>query len=279
MQRIKDGGKAVPSTDSLGEYLLRFVKLPNERGIRVKDRLKEISPESEDYPLVLALGMVDHDFRGIADLFQLSNAILLMRKGGVKDINEILEDPKYFWVYENIRVGLTALSYLATGDKNFLVQVDSGNVPDLLRVMNSDRIKCSYDFGKIQAISSDQYIAIHQLVKNAWKKVQNNGVIDETIEVRLKETYSQMVVTVKDNGAGISDDKLPIIFGNYTEGGTGIGLQIVKRIMDLRKGHIEAVSTVPEGGTFRYDTKSNTTVKIGEHQPQGTAFTLYFPKV
>jgi hypothetical protein len=51
-----------------------------------------------------------------------------------------------------------------------------------------------------------------------------------------------------------------------------------KRIMDLRKGFVEVISTRHGKETFRYDTLSNATEKVEEGQPQGTAFALYFPK-
>ena len=84
-------------------------------------------------------------------------------------------------------------------------------------------------------------------------------------------------ITVIDRGTGIYKDKLPIIFGTYTEDGTGIGLQLVKRILDLRGGYAEVTSTQLGAPTFKYNTSSGELQQIQQY-PQGTTFRLYFPK-
>jgi len=64
---------------------------------------------------------------------------------------------------------------------------------------------------------------------------------------------------VKDNGIGISEKDLPFIFERFyrsdesrdkNTGGTGIGLTIVKAIVEAHKGTISVKSTLGEGSTF-----------------------------
>ena len=215
------------------------------------------------------------------------NALLLIsiKKGNVKRINELLEDSLYFLTYENLRIGLNAIAYLATGDNRFSVEVATRNVPELLQGMDSGKLRCTYDVNRVQKISSEQFLAMHQLVKNAKRKVYgakeaslSPESVKDNLEVKLKESDSQLVLTVKDYGTGISADILPRIFGTYTEGGIGIGLQFVKRILDLKRGYAEVISTQPGKATFEYGTRANSSIKLAENLPQETSFALYFPK-
>ena len=191
----------------------------------------------------------------------------------------------YFISYENLRIGMNSIEYLATGNKRFLMPLQTKDVPSLLEGLYPVKPKCSFDFGDIQAVSSDQYFTIHQLVKNAVKFVyqakeesKTPDIIDDSIVIRVNETDIHLVATVKDNGTGIINDKMGLIFGGYTDGGTNVGLRIVKRILDLSGGYAEVISTRAGKETFKYNTKTNTTLKIGDNQPHGTTFALYFPK-
>ncbi len=249
--------------------------------------ISESLANSEEYSSALGLKLLPHDFKARAALFQCETLDLrgYVKENKTRDITELFGDKIYFTTYENLRIGLNTIAYLALGDKKFLVPVQCENVPTLLAGMYAGKPKCSFDFGDASRISSGQYFAIHQLVKNADKWVYqakrespNPDSIDKNIDVKISETDAHLVATVKDNGTGILDDKLPLIFGGYTEGGTSIGLRVVKRILDLQGGHAEVVSTRNGKETFKYDTKTNSTLKVGEKQQHGTFFTLYFPK-
>lgn len=72
---------------------------------------------------------------------------------------------------------------------------------------------------------------------------------------------NQVWIAVQDTGVGIAPDELPHVFERFWRssqvqtpavGGTGIGLAITKRLVDLHGGHIEVESTVGQGSTFRF---------------------------
>jgi len=97
---------------------------------------------------------------------------------------------------------------------------------------------------------SDQ---IHQvllnLLLNALQAIDEKGSITVTLE-RKGDTA---VVEVADNGRGISPDHLPHIFRPFftTRGeGTGLGLSLVRRIVEDHQGRIDVTSTVGKGTTF-----------------------------
>ena len=103
------------------------------------------------------------------------------------------------------------------------------------------------------------------LINNAVKYTNEHGVV--TIEV--KKTSKMVEVSIQDTGVGMSKEAISHIFERFyrqdksrTIEGNGLGLSIVKRIIDLHKGTIDVVS-VEDGG-------SQFTVKL----PQERSFHL-----
>ena len=92
------------------------------------------------------------------------------------------------------------------------------------------------------------------LLNNAAKYSDRGSHIQLTAE----RQGSDIVVTVKDNGIGIAADQLPHIFAMFTQvdrslekaqGGLGIGLTLVKRLVEMHDGRIEAYSEGPGKGS------------------------------
>ncbi|MBS1552837.1 MAG: ATP-binding protein [Bacteroidetes bacterium] len=82
----------------------------------------------------------------------------------------------------------------------------------------------------------------------------------KVIRVTLNTENEFAVVIIEDEGIGISEDDLENIFRPFVRskdsnamhtGGAGIGLSIVKNIMDAHKGRIEAESVLGKGSTFK----------------------------
>lgn len=100
--------------------------------------------------------------------------------------------------------------------------------------------------------------AVINLVTNAIKYTPNGGKIDVSVEY-LTESH-EVRVAVKDNGIGIPEDDIPFIFDRFyrvekkvhTIKGTGLGLTIVKRIIEKHFGHIACESELGHGTTFTF---------------------------
>jgi two-component system phosphate regulon sensor histidine kinase PhoR len=97
---------------------------------------------------------------------------------------------------------------------------------------------------------------LHNLLDNAVKFSPENG----QIHLRAVRRGSEMVLSVADNGLGISKEHLPRIFERFYRadkarsrelGGTGLGLAIVKHIAQLHGGRVEAESELGRGTTIR----------------------------
>jgi len=81
------------------------------------------------------------------------------------------------------------------------------------------------------------------------------------VEVTLKQTVSHAQIEVIDSGIGISAEFLPLVFDRFrqadakdssTHGGLGLGLTIVRHLVELHNGTVEAVSEGEgRGATFR----------------------------
>lgn len=87
-----------------------------------------------------------------------------------------------------------------------------------------------------------------------------NYTPDGGIEVKTYQENGQVCLTVRDTGMGIDPADMPHIFERFYRGqrvaqlgvpGTGLGLGIVKEIVDLHGGRVEAVSELGQGSVFR----------------------------
>ncbi len=101
-------------------------------------------------------------------------------------------------------------------------------------------------------LDADQFRQVLvNLLQNAAEAVsQENG----RVEVNGSQTGGELVLTVSDNGKGMSEDVRARIFEPlYTTKlrGTGLGLAIVDGIIKRHGGHIEVASTLGRGTTFR----------------------------
>ena len=105
------------------------------------------------------------------------------------------------------------------------------------------------------------------LLSNAIKYTDDNG----DIYVSLNKVNEDVVVSVKDSGVGIPKDKLELIFDRFGQAndilsrrceGSGIGLSIVKSIVEMHGGKIEVFSEIGKGSEFVF----NIPIKILEEE-------------
>ncbi|CAH0348297.1 response regulator [Aquabacterium sp. CECT 9606] len=106
------------------------------------------------------------------------------------------------------------------------------------------------DFARLLQIVSN-------LLNNAAKYTEDGG----TIHVSLTAQHGQAIISVKDNGIGIEADLLPNVFDLFkqgkrslarSQGGLGVGLTLVQRLVQLHHGQIQALSRGPGlGAEFR----------------------------
>ncbi len=114
------------------------------------------------------------------------------------------------------------------------------------------------------------------LVSNALKFTDSGSV---SIEVRLASEQLpipdrpfQLLFAVTDTGLGLTDEQIQRLFKPFSQatvstsrkyGGTGLGLLICKRLVEIMGGEIQAVSKTGQGSTFSF----TVTTQIAKEQP------------
>ena len=118
-------------------------------------------------------------------------------------------------------------------------------------------------------------IALENLLGNAWKFTGKNS--EAKIRFGAKRQDGELIVSVKDNGAGFNTKYAHKLFGAFQRlhsaaefEGTGIGLATVQRIIHLHGGRVWADAAMDKGATFYFAipraTRNNVTIT-----PQGEA--------
>lgn len=94
------------------------------------------------------------------------------------------------------------------------------------------------------------------LLENALKAVKDAG----TVSIRAAGSDREVVIEVRDTGVGIKPDDLPFIFERFyraSEGGLGLGLAIVRELVEAHGGRIEATSEYGKGSVFAFSLPSS----------------------
>lgn len=107
-----------------------------------------------------------------------------------------------------------------------------------------------FDIDKVEKI-------LFNLISNAYKYTPDGGSIDVAVRKKLCDGQEFAIIRISDTGIGISKKNLEKIFNRfYTVGrdeqveSNGIGLSLVKDLLELHHGSISAESTLGKGSTF-----------------------------
>jgi len=132
-------------------------------------------------------------------------------------------------------------------------------VNELKVIAQKRNIKLTIDGdAMIQGNSNELIMLIKNLVSNAIKYNKDGGFVK--VILKDKDEYANLIV--KDNGIGISKEHIDKIFERFYrvdesrtstasgESSTGLGLSIVKQVVDDHKGKIEVKSKIGEGSEF-----------------------------
>lgn len=222
------------------------------------------------------LGNVSHELK--TPLFTVQGYILTLLDGAMNDKNirkkylQRAEKGVERLVY--IVKDLDMISKLEMGDLNLnidnfnIVEVVQ-NVFDLLEMKSDHKnIILSFDnkYSKPILVSGDRekiQQVITNLVVNAIKYGKQNGFVEVGFDVLEN---GKVIVRVKDNGEGIEKHHIPRLFerfyrvdksGARTEGGSGLGLSIVKHIIEAHNGKIHVKSDFNVGSEFSFTLKQS----------------------
>ena len=143
---------------------------------------------------------------------------------------------------------------LSEGDLSEFVTLSSEEfVPDEEKGIRmetdiEDGIMCSYNASLISRV-------IFNLLQNAYRYGKEDGIV----RLSLKREDGSAVLRVSDNGRGIAAEDIDKIWQRFWQadssrgnGGSGLGLAMVKEIADLHGGSVAVKSTVGKGSEFSF---------------------------
>jgi len=103
--------------------------------------------------------------------------------------------------------------------------------------------------------ADDLEIVFNNLISNAIKYNNNGG----SVKCSITESEKEIVINISDTGIGMKDDEISKLFNEFYRirnertkniSGSGLGLSIVKKIIDYYRGNISVDSIPDEGTTF-----------------------------
>ena len=164
-------------------------------------------------------------------------------------------------------------SYLHTVAEPFNIAADQKGI-EFSTNFPEDPVFLEFDPGHFDKI-------IANLLSNAFKFTSSAGFVT----LKLERKDSSAVITVEDNGRGMSEEHLPRLFDRFyqvqkseMEPGTGIGLSLVKELTELHGGSIEVKSIPGTGSTFTVKIPLIFTAGSVVFAPEETDL-LYSPEV
>jgi signal transduction histidine kinase len=190
------------------------------------------------------IGLIEHSAPGkdSAQVVEMMKSRLERLDNVIRDILDYSQNSRMELVSEPIDLKklidhcFTSIDYLNTIDKiRFQVEIE-------------EELSFCTDRKRLQVV-------IGNLLSNAFK-YHNLSQSDPYVKISSTRNGETVLLTVTDNGSGISPDYLDKIFNMYFRGtntpeGTGLGLYIVKEIINTMGGNIEVQSELRKGSTFR----------------------------
>lgn len=111
--------------------------------------------------------------------------------------------------------------------------------------------------------------AVSQILENLVGNALKFSPQGKRVWIRLRETDCAVRIEVQDEGQGLSADDIQKLFGKFQrlsarptggETSTGLGLSIVKRLVEAMRGRVWAESEPDQGATFTVELEKNLTV-------------------
>lgn len=214
-----------------------------------EDAAKElVSNISHDLktPLTAIRGYVEGILDGVASSPQKIRDYLNTIYNKTNDMNSLIDELLYY-----SQVSEKHMSYKF--EKIYVKDFFDEYVNDLYLELETIKIKFIYivNVGRNTVIDMDKEQirrALNNIVSNAVKYMDKEN---PEIHFRVRETIDAIDIQISDNGRGIDEKDLPHIFDRFYRsdvsrntklGGSGIGLSIVKKVIENHEGSVVAMS-------------------------------------
>jgi len=231
-------------------------KVAEDKIIKQKNLLEKANAELDRFVYITS-----HDLKapllsiqGLINLAEISEdkseveMCLNMMKERIKGLQNFIADIIDY--SRNVRVGLVS-------EEIHLKKMIETIYKDLFYLENVDKIEFQIDVEDNLTLVSDEKrvnVILKNLIFNAVK-YQDFLHKNPSIVVSAKEDSNNLMISVKDNGEGIDpeiQDKIYDMFYRASEksSGSGLGLYIVKEMVNKLNGNIELISDLGKGSEF-----------------------------
>ena len=269
MQEIKEGNfEYALETDAKGEIgdlyrnyedmRLRLKESTEENKENEKQNKEFISNISHDLktPITAIKGYVEGIMDGVTNTPEKMDKYIKTIYNKANDMERLINELTYYSGIDNNRITynyhrINVADYFGDCVEEVGLDLESKNIqlnysnltqPDTLVIADPEQMK------KV----------INNIISNSVKYMdKSHGVID----IRILDEVDSIHVEIEDNGKGIAQKDVPRIFErfyrtdasrNSAQGGSGIGLSIVKKIIEDHGGYIWATSKEGEGTCIHF---------------------------
>ncbi len=203
---------------------------------------------------LLSMTELDSEQKNYVRLIKSSSKVLLTVINDILDYSKIEAGKMHLEVEDfemrNLLDEVVALFEISARQKN--IRLDSMIDPRMPRMLNGDVVR-------IRQVLSN-------IVGNAVKFTER-GHINISVGCRpISNGQMTILFSVEDTGIGISEEDIPKLFQRFSQvedtshkrfGGTGLGLVISKRLVEMMDGDLWVESVIGKGSVFRFTLRLN----------------------
>jgi len=209
---------------------------------------------------------ISHDLMSPLNSVLGLSAVLLQMPAGTRLDGDVLKMINYIHGASDKMAKLIKDLLTFSRQANGEIAKDEYNMQEIIDdVLNDLRLQAPIDKTEIIVHDLPKAYCDNTLVKRVWTNLISNAVKysqkteKPRVEIGSKSDQNRHVFFVKDNGAGFNMKNYDKLFGVFQRlhsekdfDGTGVGLAIVKRIIDRHDGKIWAESAVGKGASFYF---------------------------
>ena len=224
------------------EMRKRLKESTEEKILMDKENKELISNISHDLktPITAVKGYVEGIMDGVADTPEKMDRYVRTIYNKTNEMDHLINELTFYSKIDTNRIPYTfsklnVEDYFSDCAEELGLEMETRGI---------ELVYANYVEKDVQVIADGEQIrrVIHNIVSNAIKYMEKPKGI---IQLRVKDVGDFIQVEIEDNGKGIAAKDLPYIFDrfyrtdvsrNSSKGGSGIGLSIVKKIMEERSG-------------------------------------------
>lgn len=283
-QNIKDGNLDfvldVEGADEFAELCRDFEKMrrrfkesAEEKLVLDKENKELISNISHDLktPITAVKGYVEGIMDGVADTPEKMDRYVRTIYNKTVEMDHLINELTFYSKIDTNRIPYT-FSKLNVEDYFSDCAEEVGLE---LETRGIQLCYANYVDSDVQVIADGEQIrrVIHNIISNAIKYMDKGKGMKGIIQIRVKDVGDFVQVEIEDNGKGIAAKDLPYIFDrfyrtdvsrNSAKGGSGIGLSIVRKILEDHGGKVWATSREDIGTIMYFVLRKYQEVPVNE---------------